>query len=366
MEISNKEENFLNVIDEVNNIYPVIKEIENFRVDNNIIINTIIFVLSVNQSSSVLIPSNLSYLGEKIHTAPYIGINTLPELYNKGYRVFICIMNTNDILSNFNFMTQRQDCFFILGTSTSANPILTQRTIQNVYRMAVNSDNFVDVHIDLFLKINNNTGKKVILLYKTNYDYANFIVDKIYNILLPMVPSVFSSVQKIPVSNPNELNNVTPVITSDNDTITGVFLTTDFRNILYNNLVSTSLGYFVEYYSNIPFLSSSLNERYYFILYEPIFERNVKAMITDLGIENVFLPIIDCINVAKSFEKYKNLNINVIGSYGYLYFNQNKDRSFIFLTVYKYNNGWNINYNYNTTSEITPQDIKSEIYTIPL
>ena len=295
--------------------------------------NKICFLLSSTFSEDNKIAGNLKYLGLNYPLFFDVTIEKLDELYKNNYRIFIG-PNTSSALTQFlQWFTDHPDTICI--SLTSSSPSLNNRMIKNIYRLTPPDNLVIDVYIQ-FIKFRN--YRHIHLLLEEGDTFSEALTLSLHNSLQPLVGTIIDSVNIIStnISNTDEVVQQIDIGPEHLSVVSLVEqnLIDTFVNSLSN---SSKQANYIDNVSSTPKeLPNDIINIYYFIGYEPTYERNVQKLIDDLGISNVSTTLIDAINMAQSFKINNNYD-NVIGSYGYLYFDSVNDRSTVYFTIRLFN-----------------------------
>lgn len=301
--------------------------------------NRIVLVLSKLDTSSIVV-NDMKYLAsiDKSYLYPYVYADTvdvIQRLYDIGYRVFISISTSSTLKTFIPWFQEHPDAYIVSGISISSNPVFTGRTTKNIYRIASNSTYYVPVEVNVIKSVLPNVTSSIYLVYENGDDAS--INEK--NLLKVQLAGIGYSPVELGVSTYDDIVSILSLITANDSTFTVLSASTSGVIDAFHQLVGTSTyGYFMEYYATLPSLPAPLVGRYYFVLYQPPYERNIQKMIDTMGIEQSFLPLIDMIHMARDIDTSSRcksgVQIRSVGSYGYLYFDNVLDRDFPFYTVY--------------------------------
>lgn len=308
--------------------------------------NDTIIYLQNSVSTSKLIVKNVGLLDDNIEYINFENMNNI----NFSKKSNIIFQTSTSLISILNKIQSKPNLRFISPISISSNTILTERTNKNLYRLSCPST----YYIPIFIKVINNitpiiNNPDIFLIYEENDNASinekNLLYDQLttqgYNVILKPISTDYIT----------DINNMLNEITLDNNRFSCLSASDDqIIEYFHNRVNNYNYGYFIEYFGSLTDLGSNLTDRYYFVIYQSVYERNVAKLVNNFGLTNTYLGLVDCINMANS----NNIN-DVIGSYGYLYFNEVGDRNFPFYYVYKWNGSeWN--------SEIIYYELENEYY----
>lgn len=291
--------------------------------------NKIIFMLQ-DLNTSYIVIENIKYLRYKYPYFFSTSVDDIQKKYDEGYRIFISV-STSSILSRFlSWFGSHPDAFLISCISISSDTIFTNRPMRNIYRIAVNSSYYTPIESDI--------AKSYDTIYLV-YQQGDNASENEKSLLSQQLIGLGKSPIEKPIRTTTDIDAIVPDITLDNNIIT-ILSASDSDIIDYFHTAvfgPSKSGNFIEYYASLPPLDPSLANRYTFVLYEPLYERNVQKLNNQFGDTNTFFPIIDCVNCARSLQSYKSITTDTIGSYGYLYFDNVGDRNFIYYGKFLYN-----------------------------
>ena len=294
--------------------------------------NKICFLLLSSINEDLQIYNNLQYLGYDFPLFFDYNLQKVEELYNEGYRIFIGLSSTEYLTSLLPFFVNHPDTYGISLTSTG--PSLNNRQITNVFRLTPPDNLIIGTYLQFF---ENGNYQHIHLLQQQGDIFSETLSQLLFDALQPWIGTKIISVDIISLT----LDNIDEVLSIVDVDPSHVSVLSIVNNVLINTFneklsASLKLGNYIESASPTPKnLNSNIVDIYYFIGYEPAFERNVQAQINALGITNTSPNLIDAINMALSFSINNNYD-NVIGSFGYLYFNEVGDKTKIFYTLRRF------------------------------
>jgi len=311
----------------------------------------IVVLLQPNYNPSVIAPQNISYVLNQLGLAgtyPYTdtSLSSIQNYYNKGYRIFIAIHPSANLVDILPFFQSNPDAYLVSPTTTTADPAVINRTNTNVYRISTDCTVFAPIYVDITNDLNViNPITQVNLVYQAGDNYSLSLYPQLVTLFTNAGYTVNNAPTCNPVSSRADIDSLVPIMTQNNNTVTCIIIVNqDLRDYIKQVVATQPNGYFIEHYPSLPNISSGLQNRIFGILYEPLFERNVQKQINALGIENSFLPMFDTVNIAERIASdgdnalaiSQNPNTTLIGSQGYLYFNSVYDRIFSYYNRFSF------------------------------
>jgi len=362
-----------NVVDSVNNKYRYFEKLKlllsQIQNDNGqqMATSLICFYLAPPGTNieADAIRFDLNYLGLPYATFSYTDF-TLQQLYDKGYRIFIGLNPSTLFLSFIPFFQSHPDTYGISTTASSSDPAIINRPVTNMYRLTPSVNNVVPYLCDFIANGPSatavGTGTQFLRYNLFQQDGDNFSINLCQNLLskLTTTPYLYLTGAIYNINNTTDIDNA---LTASNakTSSTGItvmtFTTTSLRNYFYNAISTGNSGYYIENVTATPPpIASSLAGNYYFSAFNPVFERNVEDLVSDVGINNTSFFLFDSLNMANSLAYTNSLTSGVIGSYGYLYFNATGDRTYYNYTISSFDGSdWSIDRQYLVTNETPSQ-----------
>lgn len=245
-------------------------------------------------------------------------IEILDELYEEGYKIFIGFSRSSLLENVLDWFNTHTDTWGISLTSTAPDLSIPKR----VFRMTP-PDNLILNWYETWIKLKQ--YQSVIILREENDIFAenlNTLLHERLNSLLPVVSFIYNPSDLITQLSSYRGQNVLiiPLIVTDKNSYL------EQLGTLPNYLVFDQLENVGESPPILPSQTARVfDNKYYFMSFNPQYERMISSLINSLGLENSSLILWDSIQLAQQLQKSNDIGY-IIGSYGYLYFNQYLDR----------------------------------------
>ena len=318
--------------------------------------------ISICGNTCLIINPNTPYGQQVQATAAYMGLNyptfnltspysasatqcLLDSLYCQGYRAFVGFGDSDMLISAYNWFQDHHDAYAVSLYSDASGSYasdIDKRGISNMYRMTPPSYITYDYYLD-FAKFQGTTNM-VYLLGEQGHSYSESIV----NGLSATFTKAGINNTIVYISPSTNLVSTLAGINSSASNLAVVVLPTQVSRLYQVLSTSGTVATFLETGTTLslrPTVPSSLTN-YYYIVFNPPYERNISQLYTTLG-NQASLPLYDALVILQ------NNNIKEIGSYGYLYFNRYGDRSVYTYTIFKSTSGiWKSYMTYNMINNI--------------